>query len=100
MHRNYRTTLRHGEASARYPLPGKYGRQYTGTTKGYGSFTALDPTPFPITHEHGKDARAAERHCFALATGGWIAKLKHVPAVGWQVIVTGFRGVQHARTVR
>lgn len=56
-------------------------------------------SPFPIIHQHGTNAQAAERHCFTLATGGWAAKLKHVPALGWQVIITGFRGVQHAYPV-
>lgn len=54
--------------------------------------------PFPIIHNHGRNAHSAETHCFALVTGGWIAKLKHAPAVGWQVVITGFRGVQQAHT--
>lgn len=54
--------------------------------------------PFPIIHEHGRNAHSAETHCFALVTGGWIAKLKHAPSAGWQVIITGFRGVQNAHT--
>lgn len=54
---------------------------------------------FPIVHHHGRNAQAAERHCFCLVTGGWAAKLKQVPAEGWQVVITGFRGVQHAHTV-
>lgn len=57
-------------------------------------------SPFPIIHDHGRNMQAAEGHCFNLITGGWAAKLKHTPVVGWQVIITGFRGVQHAHTVR
>ncbi len=48
---------------------------------------------FPITHKYGKDIVPAEAHCFALVTGGWAAKLMHVRNEGWQVVVTGFRGV-------
>jgi len=54
---------------------------------------------FPITHDHGQNFLSAEGHCFALVMGGWAAKLKHSPAVGWQVVVTAFRGVQHAHSV-
>jgi len=60
--------------------------------------TEKPASPFPIIHLHGRNAHSAETHCFALVTGGWIAKLKHAPAEGWQVIITGYRGVQHAQT--
>lgn len=56
-------------------------------------------SPFPIIHNHGRNAHSAESHCFSLILGGWAAKLKHVPVEGWQVIVTGFRGVQNASAV-
>lgn len=90
------------ELDARGILPGRVcDYSYTSTEAGE-PFAIEDEqeTDFPITHHFGRDAKAAERHYFTLTTGGWAAKLKQVPAEGWQVVITGFRGVQHAHSVR
>lgn len=47
---------------------------------------------FPIVHDHGEDAIAANRHLFTLVSGGWAAKLVRPAGKGWQVVIKGFRG--------
>lgn len=47
---------------------------------------------FPIIHDHGEDADAANRHLLTLVNGGWAAKLVRPAGKGWQVVIKGYRG--------
>lgn len=49
---------------------------------------------FPIVHDFKNDAVSAERYCFAMARGGWAAKVKRPAGGSWQVHINGFRGVE------
>lgn len=49
---------------------------------------------FPIIHDHANDPKAAERHCFALCQGGWVAKVTRPAGSGWQVHISAFRGFE------
>jgi hypothetical protein len=51
---------------------------------------------FPIIHDHKDDAAGADRHCFALSNGGWIAKVMRPAGGSWQVHIAGFRGFDAA----
>ncbi|QTH79829.1 transcriptional regulator [Klebsiella phage vB_KpnP_ZX1] len=50
------------------------------------------PSVFPIVHDHGTDAKSAERHCLSLVKGGWSAKLVRPAGRGWRVVISGYRG--------
>lgn len=54
--------------------------------------TAQLPSVFPIVHDHGTDAKSAERHCLSLVKGGWSAKLVRPAGRGWRVVISGYRG--------